>query len=73
MRGIFQSGKGRGTGTSAADSEPVIVALPAEVDVTNAERVYDQLYAALISGSPIIIADFTARRSATARVCTGWS
>lgn len=47
-------------GTSAADGEPVIVALPAEVDVTNTERVYDQLYAALISGSPVIIADFTA-------------
>ena len=28
--------------------------------MTNAERVYDQLYAALISGATVIIADFTA-------------
>jgi len=34
--------------------------LPAEVEVTNAERVYDQLYAALILGATVIIADFTA-------------
>lgn len=47
-------------GAHAADGTPVIVALPTEIDMVNAERVYDQLYAALISGAPVIIADFTA-------------
>jgi len=34
--------------------------MPAEIDLTNAERLYDQLYAAVISGAAVIIADFTA-------------
>lgn len=46
--------------THAGDGLPVVVALPAEIDLTNVERVYDQLYAAVVSGAPIIIADFTA-------------
>lgn len=46
--------------TRAADGKAVIVALPAEIDLTNAEHVYDQLYAALISGAPVIIADLAA-------------
>ena len=44
----------------AGDGSPVVVAMPAEVDLINAERVYDQLYAALISGAAVVIADFTA-------------
>jgi len=47
-------------GTHDTDGRPVVVALPAQIDLTNAERVYDQLYAALISGAAVIIADFTA-------------
>jgi anti-anti-sigma factor len=39
---------------------PVTVRLPAEIDVTNQERAYDQLCAAVASGAPVIIADFTA-------------
>ena len=43
-------------------STPVIVALPAEIDLSNADHVYDQLYAALVSGAPVVIADFTGTR-----------
>lgn len=47
-------------GADAAKGPSAIVILPAEIDVTNAEHVYDQLYAALTSGAPFIIADLTA-------------
>lgn len=33
--------------------------LPAEIDLTNADQVYDQLCAALSTGAPVIIADLT--------------
>jgi len=29
------------------------VVLPAEIDLSNADHVYDQLYAALVSGAPL--------------------
>ena len=45
-----------------ADGPPVIVALPAEIDLSNADQVYDQLYAALVSDAPVVIADFTGTR-----------
>jgi anti-anti-sigma regulatory factor len=37
-----------------------VVALPGQIDLTNAERAYDQLYAAFASGAPVVIADFSA-------------
>jgi anti-anti-sigma factor len=37
-----------------------VVTLPGQVDLTNAERAYDQLYAAFASGVPVVIADFSA-------------
>jgi anti-anti-sigma factor len=37
-----------------------VVTLPGQIDLTNAERVYDQLYAAFASGAPVVIADFSA-------------
>jgi anti-anti-sigma factor len=43
-------------------STPVIVALPAEIDLSNAEQVHDQLFAALVSGAAVVIADFTGTR-----------
>jgi anti-anti-sigma factor len=43
-------------------SRPVIVALPAEIDLSNAEQVYDHLTAALVSGAAVVIADFTGTR-----------
>lgn len=39
---------------------PVIVTLPAEIDLMNQDRAYDPLYAAFASGADIVIADFTA-------------
>lgn len=45
---------GAGNGGSA------IVALPAEIDLTNTRQAYDPLYAALVSGAPVVVADFTA-------------
>ena len=45
-----------------ADDRPVIVALPAEIDLSNADQVYDQLYAALAAGAAVVIADFTGTR-----------
>ena len=38
---------------------PVVVALPAEIDVTNCEQVHDQLIAAFEPGVGIVIADMT--------------
>lgn len=46
-------------GADAVGGPPVIVAMPAQIDVINAEHIYDQLYAALISGANVVIADFT--------------
>jgi anti-sigma B factor antagonist len=38
---------------------PVVVVLPAEIDVTNSEQVYRQLLAALAPGVGTVIADMT--------------
>jgi len=38
---------------------PVIVELPAEIDVTNSGKVFDRLVAALAPGVEIVIADLT--------------
>ena len=43
----------------AARIKPVIVVLPAEIDVTNSDGVYQQLLAALASGVGTVIADMT--------------
>ena len=37
----------------------VIVTMPADIDLTNQDRAYDQLYAAFASGASVVIADFT--------------
>ena len=42
-----------------AETGPVVVALPAEIDVTNSDAVYKQLIAALAPGVPAVIADLT--------------
>jgi anti-sigma B factor antagonist len=39
---------------------PVVVELPAEIDVTNSEQVYQQLVGALTPGVGTVIADMTA-------------
>src|ERR1700761_2383131 len=44
----------------AAPVVPVIVVLPAEIDVTNADAVYQQLTAVLAPGVATLIADMTA-------------
>ena len=41
----------------AATDIPVIVALPTAIDLNNADRVYDQLIAALASDVSVVIAD----------------
>jgi anti-sigma B factor antagonist len=41
----------------AARIVPVVVVLPAEIDVTNSEQVYEQLVAALAPGVSTLIAD----------------
>ena len=38
---------------------PVVVVLPAEIDVTNSELVHDQLVAALTPGVGVVVADMT--------------
>jgi anti-sigma B factor antagonist len=43
----------------AARGVPVVVALPAEIDVTNCDQVHDQLIAALKPGVNIVVADLT--------------
>lgn len=44
----------------SAQMAPVVVVLPAEIDVTNADAVYGQLAAALAPGVSTVIADMTA-------------
>jgi len=41
------------------ERQAVVVSLAAEIDLTNYERVYDRLYTALVTGAPVVIADFT--------------
>jgi anti-anti-sigma factor len=43
----------------AARITPVVVVLPAEIDVTNSEQVYDQLVGVLAPGVVTVIADMT--------------
>lgn len=43
----------------AAPVMPVVVVLPVEIDVTNAEQVYEELVAVLAPGVDTVIADMT--------------
>jgi anti-anti-sigma factor len=43
----------------AEQTMPVVVVLPAEIDVTNSELVHDQLVAALTPGVSVVVADMT--------------
>jgi anti-sigma B factor antagonist len=45
---------------NAAQVIPVVVELPAEIDVTNSEQVYQQLVAALAPDITTVVADMTA-------------
>ncbi len=47
-------------GDQAAPNMPVVVTLPAEIDVTNSEEVYEQLAADLAPGVSTVIADMMA-------------
>src|ERR1700691_892347 len=42
-----------------AQTMPVVVVLPVEIDVTNSHQVHDQLVAALAPGVDVVIADMT--------------
>ena len=44
----------------AAAAEPVVVAMPEEIDIDNSSRVGRQLSLALVAGAATVIADFTA-------------
>jgi anti-sigma B factor antagonist len=46
-------------GEKVASATPVIVVLPAEIDVTNAAQVLAKLAAALVPGVSLVIADMT--------------
>jgi anti-anti-sigma factor len=39
-----------------------MVTLPAEIDLTNCEQVYDRLYVTFAAGTAVVIADLTATR-----------
>jgi len=43
----------------AAQAVPVVVVLPAEIDVTNADEVYQQLIGAITPGVAALVADMT--------------
>ncbi len=45
---------------NAAQVTPVVVELPAEIDVTNSDQVYQQLIDALAPNINIVVADMTA-------------
>lgn len=53
---------------SPGGGEPVVVTLPAEIDMTNASIVARQLHEALVSGAAVVIADLT---STTFWDCSG--
>jgi anti-anti-sigma factor len=40
----------------------IVVPLGAEIDLTNRDQVYDRLYAALLCGAAVVIADFSGTR-----------
>jgi anti-sigma B factor antagonist len=44
----------------AEQTMPVVVVLPAEIDVTNSELVHERIVAALTPGVDVVIADMTA-------------
>jgi anti-sigma B factor antagonist len=46
-------------GDQVTEATPVIVVLPAEIDVTNAGQVLDELASALAPGVSLVIADMT--------------
>lgn len=46
----------------AARSGPVVVPLPAEIDVTNSDQVHERLIAACAPGAGVVIADLTSTR-----------
>lgn len=46
--------------TDAGGGTPAVVALPAEIDLTNIARAYTELGAAISSGAAVVIADFSA-------------
>ena len=43
----------------AAQIMPIVVPLPAEIDVTNSPEIYERLVAALAPGVDVVIADLT--------------
>jgi anti-sigma B factor antagonist len=48
------------TPTTAAHGQPVIVTLPAEIDMANVDALGEQLAAAFAPGTRVVIADMTA-------------
>jgi anti-sigma B factor antagonist len=42
-----------------AQTMPIVVVLPVEIDVTNSQQVHDQLVAALAPNADVVIADMT--------------
>jgi anti-sigma B factor antagonist len=65
------------TDPDAVSGRPVVVTLPAEIDTTNADQVYDQLRAPFAAGAVTVIADLTATTFCDSRgidrIITVWS
>jgi anti-sigma B factor antagonist len=65
------------TGIPATSGPPVVVALPAEIDATNADQVYDQIRAPFAAGAATVIADLTATTFCDSRgidrIIAAWS
>lgn len=65
------------TGIPATSGPPIVITLPAEIDVTNADQVYDQLRASFAAGAATVIADLTATTFCDSRgidrIITAWS
>ena len=45
-----------------ARGRPVVVTLPAEIDITNADRIGEELSSAIARGTGIVVADMTGTR-----------
>jgi anti-anti-sigma regulatory factor len=48
------------TGDAALARTPAVIVLPAEIDLTNVDRAYQPVRAALRSGATVVVADFSA-------------
>jgi len=53
---------GRSRRLARTGAQPVVVTMPAEIDITNADRIGEELSSAIARGAGIVVADMTGTR-----------